>query len=540
MMDKAIGFFLTRDPTERRPPWLHKYPWLKVHRIFIKGWYITLWGHGDLAQFHTHSNRVVVGYSDTDLALLTVDPLQNRGVVIDIGDGGAGVRNDALGMLPVVYTTSSTVPYISTCEEMILQALGKVTLDEGRLVNFLIYQATVLTYTLWKEIDKLYANRTLRVTNEGETEQISEPVLTFQPVSARNAVEHIHTVTKRAVRLYTDQLDQVILPLSAGQDSRLILAYMQRPERIYARSYPVSWPAHNNIEVRVAKASAAIRGVYDHAILDFKGDFSSSTQPFIEYMGTLVGAGQVYLYAASEMMGREHPGIPVISGIIGDVTAGRPTGFVRKWLTKLPSDIEPFKEACYCYGNEWEAKYFDPCLTFDWRSAHEPLRKSWSQCWQETEGLTQIHRAALVRLRNRCPAIITSTWAAIDIWNSMVAPYLDRDHVVAMLSLEEQSLYDRLAQRQVFARYHSDFWQYAGIPYQELDCRNTLNLDTITGNPQAFWPLLCDGSRPRHRFFDPEGIKKLYVKAIGGCRRSWGLLASLQPIAWAIEKGYVI
>jgi len=121
----------------------------------------------------------------------------------------------------------------------------------------------------------------------------------------------------------------------------------------------------------------------------------------------------------------------------------------------------------------------------------------------------------------------------------MVVPYLDRDYVASMLSLGEQALSGRSAQQQVFAKYHSDIWQYAGIPYQELDIRNTTNADTITGNPRAFWPLLPDGSRPNHKFFNPEGIKALYAKAIGGHVPSWALLASLQPIAWAIEKGYV-
>jgi len=352
-------------------------------------------------------------------------------------------------------------------------------------------------------------------------------------------VERLHVVTKYTVRLYTDALDQIALPLSSGQDSRLILAYTQRPERIHARSYPTSWPAGRTLEVWVAKASAAIRGVHDHAILDFEGDFSSSTRPYIEYMGTLVAALQVYLYAAAEMIGVEHPGIPVISGVTGDVTAGRPTAFVRRWLNDPPGG-GPFKWACYCHANEWKSENLDSCLAFDWRAALEPLHKSWTQCWEETEGLTSIHRAALVRLRNRCPVTITSTWAAIDIWNSMVTPYLDREYVTFMLSLGEQALTGRSAQQQVLTKYHSDFWQYAGIPYQELDTRNTINADTITGNPRAFWPLLPDGSQPGHRFFNPEGIKALYDKAIAGHVPSWGLLASLQPIAWAIERGYVV
>lgn len=538
-MDKIIGFFLTRDPARREPPWLSKYPWLKVHRVSINGWHFTLWGHGDLTKF-IEDNRVVVGYSDTDLALLTTDPLQNRGVVVDVNNTAAAIRNDALGMLPVVYTVSSPVPYVSTCEEMVIQALGEVTLDEGRLVNFLIYQTTILTFTLWKEIDKLYANRILRITSSGEAEQLPQTALTFRPVPTQDAVERVHTVTERVVRLYTDKLDRVILPLSSGQDSRMMLAYMQRPERIYARSYPTSWPAHENIEVWVAKASAAKRGVHDHAILDFEGDWSPSVVPFIEYMGTVVSALQVYIWAACEMIGAEHPGIPVISGVIGDVTAGRPTVFVRRWINDPPSDGQPFKWACYCHANEWEAGHLDPCLTFDWREALKPLRKSWTQCWEETEGLTSIHRAALVRLRNRCPLSITGAWAALDIWNSMVTPYLDREHLTLMLSLTEQSLGGRSAQQQVFKKYHPDIWQYAGIPYQKLDRRNTTNVDTITGNPRAFWPLLSDGSRPAHRFFNPEGIEALYARAIGGHKCSWGRLASLQPIAWAVEKGYVV
>lgn len=537
-MDKIIGFFLTRDPTEQQPPWLGKYPWLKLYRVTIKGWYFTLWGHGDLTRF-IHGNRVVVGYSDTDLALLTVDPLQNRGLVVEVNEGAAAIRNDILGMIPVVYAVSGSIPYVSTCEEMIIQALGKVTLDEGRLVNFLIYQSTVLTHTLWKEIDRLYANRILRVTSEGGAEQLPQPALVFHPVAQCDAVEHIHTTTRRITRLYTDSLDRVVLPLSSGQDSRMMLAYMQRPERIYARSYPTSWPADKNIEVRVAKVSAAKRGVHDHAVLDFKRDWSASVEPFIECMGTLVSALQVYIFAACEMIGTEHPGIPVISGVVGDVTAGRPTVFVRRWLGDDPSPARSFRLSCYCHANEWEDEHLDPCLSFDWRGALEPVRSTWARCWQETEGLTLVHRAALVRLRNRCPTTITYTWGALDLWGSMVSPFLDRGYNIAMLSLAEQSLNGRSAQQRVFAKYHSDIWQYAGIPYPELDIRNTTNVDTITGNPQALWPLLCDGARPHHRFFRPAGIKTLYTRAIEGHKPSWGLLASLQPIAWAVEKGYV-
>lgn len=121
----------------------------------------------------------------------------------------------------------------------------------------------------------------------------------------------------------------------------------------------------------------------------------------------------------------------------------------------------------------------------------------------------------------------------------MVSPFLDRDYIIAMLSLGEQALSGRSAQQQVFAKYHSDFWQYAGIPYRNLDDRNTTNVNTIANNPRAFWPLLPDGSRPDHRFFSPKGIKALYAKAVKGHKSSWALLASLQPVAWAVERGYV-
>lgn len=538
-MDKIIGFSLTRSNTRLVPPWLPKYPWLVVEHVVIQGWYLTLWGHGDLSKF-IEGNRVIAGYSYANLRNIPQVPLQNRGVAIEIDGGTANVRNDALGQLPVVYAAKDGVPYVSTCEEVVIQALGGVTLDKGRLASYLTFSCAIATLTLWKEIDKLYANRVLRVNENGSFEQLAQPSLVFSSVKDRDAIPKMGEVLRTTIRRYTDPLGEIYLPLSAGQDARLILSYIQqRPEHVHTRSYHVSWPAERDVEVVIAKASALKKGIRDHGILHFKKSDAPYTKDCLDYLGSQMCAVQTYLYGASKIMLDGQPQYPVISGVIGDVLAGISTHHVLNWLKQYESPADRFREACYCLACKWQPGDLDSLLTYDWRRALEPIRSIWADIWAATEGKSLTSRSALIRLRNRCSVYITYPWSAIDLWSSIETPYCDRNYVRFMLSLSDQVLMKRSGQRALLAEYHSDIWQYAGVPRSAYSTANQLNSETIRNEPRAFWPLARDGSQPVHSYFKSAIIRQLYQRGIGGDTKAWQLLTSLQSIAWAVNKGYV-
>jgi len=562
-MDKIIGFTLTRgDAALPPPPYVALYPWIEMHHVHAEGWALTLWGHGDLESF-VLDDMTIVGYSNTDLATLTAVPLQNRGVCIRLRDGTAVVYNDHLGMMPVFYGASGGVTCVSTCEESVMRALGNVALDEQGLVSFLTFSCDISTVTLWKEIRKLYANTLLEVRPNGTFSVALQPPLEYEAIDERAVVWLMHEQLERTVRLYTDSLGEVFLPLTSGYDSRLILCHMQRPERIHARTYGYTFPPERSYEVVVARKSAELCGAADHRIVDIM-DYSKWVQPSIEHYGTCLGAGQAYIFGAVAQIVAEarHP---VILGQPGDTLAGKSVKETQERMSDVDDPAEQFKVLCHCQAMGWDEEVLDDCLTFDWRASLSQARSLWSSTWTgmgENE-FPPANRMSLARIRDRTAQYTAYPWTVIvDLWSSVVTPYADRDYVSFMLSLPVHLRHNRAAQSELMAQYFPKVFDrrgcwnsrpWAGLRWDYFDsisddarvrARNAYDVGNIVDensiSGMALWPLEPDGSKPAHPFFAARGMAALYERAVG--ERDVGSffhLNSLQPIAWAIDKGYV-
>lgn len=544
-MDKIIGFSLTLVPEQAiAPPWLSVYPWLKVWHTTENGWNICFWGHGDLTKFKT-PHGYVVGYSNTELDTLSIAPLQNRGLVINLSLNEATITNDAFGMLQVFYGNKGgekpydSTPHVSTCEEAVMMGLGSVSLSRGRLVNFLMYRISIGTLTLWREVDKLYANSILTIDRNGNTTQREQPPLQFRLIRPEDVVPVMISLHERVIRRYTDQLGDVYLPLSSGLDSRILLANMQRHPRIHARTYSSSWPYERSQEILIARASAK-RVEVEHRILDFVGrTYAQYCRPYLEYLGTAATNLQAYIYGAAQMIGSEgHRTWPVISGVCGDIVSGVGTNHVLQRLLRPRSPHQHFKMACHCEGTpSWRAKQLNAGLTYDWESCEHCTQHMWADMWKTRECDDLTASCALIRLRNRGSQLVTASWATTDLWNGYVTPYLDREYVVTMLSMPVEARQNRIGQRKYASQRFPAIFPNAGVPASAYDVSNTLNATSICN--EALWPLVADGSKPAHPYFNPAGIESMYQRALEGHLPSFYQLRSLQPIAWAIEKGYV-
>lgn len=544
-MDKIIGFSLTRLPEKAvPPPWLGTYSWIKVHNIEQAGWDICFWGHGDLNKFGT-SHGFVVGYSGVEMKTISVVPLQNRGLVVSVTADDVTITNDALGMLPVFYGRRANIPFVSTCEECVILGLGGVTLDRARLVQYLIFQSYVGTRSLWKEIDKLYANSTLVVSATGDFMVRSQPPLQFRRIETIQAIPTIHGITRRTIRCYTDPLDDVYLPLSRGKDSGMLLVHMQRLKRIHARTYGTGRPYSRDEEIVIAKARCKNIGVEDHRIIDFVGEtYQQYFQPQIEWGGVPLSCTQAYIFGANTIIGSEGTHWPLISGSCGDITAGGGTQRIwnlRTFRQAFHSDArdQQFKLACYCQSKEWRHEALEKCIAFDTdaKLIQSEMRSEWTELWNATEVGNQGVRIDLIRLRNRGSQYITYSWAAADLWGCYVAPFTDREYVTTMLSLPYKSRIKCRDQKLYAAERYPRIFPDGGVPRSAWDVRNTINNTTIS--EEALWPLVADGSKPAHPYFEQAGIRALYQKALSGDAHSFFLLHSLQPIAWAIDRGYV-
>lgn len=553
-MSKIAGFTLTKSSqVPQPPPWLPNFPHVTALTHECNGWKILLWGRGDLSQF-INGDTIIVGYSGVDLATLATHPLQNRGLVVTLGEKAA-VRNDTLGMMQVFYAASGDTVCVSTCEETVIQALGSVTLDPGRLISYLILQSTVATLTLWGEVNKLYANSVLTVDKRGSFRQALQEPLQFQPIGGDH-IAAMAGVLRETVERYTDPLDDVWLMLSHGHDSRLILVNMNRPQRIHALTFPLSHPAERAYDVVIARESARLCGVADHAILDLEQDqLKNYTRPSIEFYGTPLGAVQVYLYATCEGIGHANPDWPVVTGMNGDESAGVALNRSRGKLAKESDPADRFVSGCYSWVKAWLPHEMDAVLSFDWRKAVEPVRDVWARAWNSTEGDDLTRHAHLIHTRNRGNQYITYAWQSLDLYGGFVGPiYNDRHYVEFMLSLPHEVLSQgaftyavakksnvnesRTGQVSLFQRYFPEHYPVAGLSHDKYDWTNRLDVNALRkAGSEALWPLTPDGRI--HDFFKSEALADLYRRAANGDMRSYYLLNSVQPLAWAVGKGYV-
>lgn len=535
-MNKITGFFLTDGRgAPRFPPWLDDYPWLTRETLQIGKWQLAIWGIGDLSGFVDRENAgVIVGYSEHERQFLPLVPPHGRGVFLSL-QRAAAVFNDASGAMPVFYATVGGIPYVSTCEEAVMEALGSVTLDEGGLASYLIFQCSVATYTLWAEISKLYGNSVLRVSGDSISQELLPPLPIGEIEISSDPIAQMDAELRRVISLYTDLLDEAFLPLSHGHDSRLLLAYMSRPERIRARTYHLIADSRQDRDAVVAAASAKLMGV-QHGLIDFGQNYSNFTKPAIEYYGTPLGATQVYVYGASRILGEEAH-LPVISGVDGDSLAGSGLVRTREILLKHQDDpITLFRTACYCYHKEWATTDLNGALRYDWRSALKGKEELWADIWNHTEGDNVIRHAYLIRARTRGSQYINYAIAAADLWGGMVSPYNDRDYITFMLSLPEVYREGRSGQIQLFQRYWPQLWPAAGIT-SGIHRRDTNTLDRDSISEKSLWPV---GLKTwEHDLISREFVDGLYKKALAGDVRSFYLLNSIQPVVWALRKGYV-
>ena len=139
---RIIGFSLAYNREPPRPKWL--YPWLNETLIERDGWYLRLWGHGELPT----DNPVEIGDIDC------------RGLMIELGENAA-IANDLGGYMPVFYANGMA----STDEQCIV---ADRELDEGGVLSFLLTNTLLAGKTIWRDIKWLPGNSVLTLTRDGQ------------------------------------------------------------------------------------------------------------------------------------------------------------------------------------------------------------------------------------------------------------------------------------------------------------------------------------------------------------------------------------
>lgn len=426
--NKIIGFTIHTSPIDHSDVDLFKIG-LKQKLIEHGGFYIYLWGIGNLS-------RCVVG-NKIALSFPVHFLLEDRNVVITLGQENITVENDWLGSIPVFYNTRTRA--VSTLINKIIEPQDMQIHPEG-LANYLDFGFCVFEQTQLKNIKFM--------------RYLSELVITGNRIKIvyrkDDLISHLdsETTPKNAIGSISDYVSMVekkvtgpiIIPTSGGFDSRVLNIMIKDKKRIRSFSYGISKRQFDSIEVVKAKTLSEILATSWNKI-KLQGAAKYWRQWFTLYGGAVHLHGMYHIEFFKKITQRlGSTDGSVLSGIIGDAWSG---------LVAIPQihNLQELPTLAYAHG-----------ISFDSRFVKQSFKNHLSvRFYNEHKGQLANSSFRIVASM-RIKLILLSYLMSLPDYFGLPSstPFLNRKVVLQMLNLPPSQRQDRLWQRQFFAIHGAD------------------------------------------------------------------------------------
>lgn len=199
---------------------------------------------------------------------------------------------------------------------------GNICFHPEGLCNYLDYGFSVFGQTMIEEIKILEPNMKVSHDNEGRLiiERLKDPFdnLLNQITSEEEALQSITDCINNWV---DSQKSPIIIPLSGGFDSRLMLSMINNKDKVCAFTYGISEKQEESFEVVYAKAVARRLGVKWQQIT--LNEFSNYMNEWDDLFGITTHAhGMYHIEFYKKIKGLVGDTGTVLSGILGDLYAG--------------------------------------------------------------------------------------------------------------------------------------------------------------------------------------------------------------------------
>ena len=340
--------------------------------------------------------------------------------------------------------------------------MNRLEKDELGLFLYLNAGYCVFGKTPYRNVSFLRANQTLIGPQILDSNYEFLEKLVSQETSAVDSV--LDSLSKWVERMEKSTKGKIVLPLSGGLDSRLLLSMISDRSRIEAFTYGQSWDESKSNEVKKAEALSKKMGFsWRHITLN---GFSKFTRAWIENRGASSHAHGMYqmeFYSQIEKLVPKNS--VVLSGIVGDALAGSlPKLRICKpddlWKTTLSHQINASSLVSHFEAEDLYQKV-DEYLRFEFEH-YEPLYYS----KRATDLLTLQNKNMLLRYLVEIPEIFGLESSS---------PFLDEKIGTDLLCLEENERENR--------KWQKDYLKSIGLDDERIGKsgvhNNTLNFAEI-------------------------------------------------------------
>ena len=377
---------------------------------------------------------------------------------------GKKFETDWLGSVPVFYN-EKTKQISEDIQEVI--DVHDIELDPEGFNNYLAFGYSAFGQTPLKNIKYLPHSSSITLGDDGLLQIETAPDLTLPYLATETTEQTALDILAASIQNWEKRsVGEIILPLSGGFDSRLLNFFIQDKSRVRAFTYGTSSNQALSFEVINAKRLAKnLDESWQHIPLEEYFTYIPEWENLYGPSTHAHGMYQMEFY--KKISAQVSPGLPLLSGIIGDAWAGS---------VKIPDITTEEDVVALGYSHGMHADPKQSLL----RSSNT-LR---SHYYNEKKELLKDTRCRVVEsMRFKMTLLSYLLKVPKHFGFKPWSPFLEPEVALAMLTLPTDRRTNRVWQRDFFAKHESLSLE----KHWCKDRKNTLNLEML--QKQTLTPL---------------------------------------------------
>lgn len=496
----------------------------------------------------------------------------DRFLNIEFNSDSITFENDYAGTIPVFY--SNRVGFVaSNIEPCVFLATDASLMDINpeNVYGFLRYSHFVWDETAWSHIHQILPDARYKFSADGR--MVNEEYLATvcatdirAKLSDKQVANDLFELNKKLVRRSLEDSEEIILPLSAGYDSRMIFSVLANDKQLACKTRCFTYGTEGSIEVEAGRRLTRQKNIqWDHVQLPCEFLDRASLLEISDVFGASMHMHGMYQNEFYRLLNSRY-GISKYSRLASGFMTGVPAGQHNGKL-QITTDTSSLTEAmnCFSQSRDWTDKELAAWPIFSGKNYLEKAEIRFRHAFDRFDG--EIYQKAVMfdvwtRQRN----FISYYPRTLEWHTTVVSPHMCAEYGNFFMSLSKKHLWNRRAVELMFLYHYPDVAKVAsnsngiasigsqvetglffisrlfnllGLPnILPKRYRNTpieFDLKAVTNcKNDAFFPLMEDIDELSafiKQFGGHELIHELYEGALNGDAKSYARIVVLQAIA---------
>ena len=402
----------------------------------------------------------------------------DRHLMVEIAERLVSVQTDWAGSIPCFYSYSKGGLVLSNLEPCVVIATDTTTndIDEAGLYGLMRLSHLLWDDTIWKHIFQcLPDHKTVFTERKRPPALFSKKTIGATDLrygrSLSELAQELDSLNSRLVLQSLGHADHVLLPLSSGYDSRMILAAASELPSLNERLSLWTYGAEKSIEVRSAQLLASKVGV-DWEFVQL--DYNFLSRKALEETHRIFGSG-LHMHAMYQF--------EFMKKVLSRFQDSRKTLLTSGFMTGVPAGQHGYHNLLsFSQSKVWKPQDLAQLDFFgNTKVLETDLKEKMDYIFESFEG-TNLQKSVVTDIWTRQRNFVSYYPKALEWLAPIASPHMDPEYVNFFLSISDKSLEGRKVVEKLFKQH---FPELSRVPSNS----NSFRLSSV------FWRVGYFGSR---------------------------------------------